>query len=97
MLEDTELCFRLAARGPFAFLQHRTIIHQATRDSRLMRGGKSGSMLEAFEAISRTGSELASRSVRSDRTRLLELAQGRLHYASALRAMTMRWISLVPS
>ena len=86
-LEDVELCLRLAARGPFAFLQHRTIIHQATRGSRLERGCKSGAMLDAFETISRVGLEVVQNTQRDDRAKLLALAEGRLHYSAALRAL----------
>ena len=87
VLEDNELLLRLAERGPFAVLQHRSIIHQVTRGSRLERGGRIGAMLTAFEAISQSGLDLARETDRPDRADLLARADGRMHYSTALRAL----------
>ena len=85
--EDHEMYLRLATRGPFAFVQHRTIVHQITAGSRhalAMRGD--GAML-ALESISRLALELARTSDRPDREELVSRAEGRIAYIAALRAL----------
>ncbi len=87
VMEDGELELRLAERGPFAFVQHRTIVHQTTRGSRIERGSREATYLEAFEFVSRTGLEVARTTQRSDRATLLAYAGGRLHFSAAMREL----------
>lgn len=87
-LEDVELWLRLAERGPFAFVQHRTLIRQFTRESRTARAIRSGAMLEAFEEISKTGLEVARTTRRPDREGMIGRATGRAWYSRALRALS---------
>ncbi len=86
-LEDNEIYFRLAARGPFALVQHRTMIHQLTDGSRNAAAAMNGTMLSSFETISRAAEDLARATHRPDRSDLLARAEGRMHYAAALRAL----------
>ena len=87
-MEDADLFLRLSARGPFAMLDHRTVVIQLTQGSRLQRGIKRGTALPAFEAVSRRGVETVSAASRSDRVALEAMAQGRLRYAAVMRALT---------
>jgi glycosyltransferase involved in cell wall biosynthesis len=87
VMEDTDLWLRLAARGPFAMLPRKTIVHQVTRGSRLHRGVLRGEYLEAFEMVSRGAVEAVSKTKRRDRSVLQGMARGRLVYSEALRSL----------
>jgi hypothetical protein len=85
--EDSDLFVRLANRGAFATLRRRTIVHQSSPDSLRDRGRRAGDYLETFEAIARDalGDVQTGRSDGS--AELVAYAQGRLHFALALRAL----------
>jgi Glycosyl transferase family 2 len=85
--EDVELCLRLAARGPFSFVQRRTIVRQHTRGSLEQRGGERGDYLPSLEAIARVGIEEVQQLARPDRAELLVRAEGKVRYVAALRAL----------
>ncbi len=85
--EDHDLELRLAVRGRFAMIRHRTAVIQHTRGSRMEQGRALGLYVPAFEAISRRAFEAVSTAERSDRRDIEEMARGRLHYAAALRAL----------
>ena len=86
-MEDIDLFLRLSARGPFAMLEHRTVVIQRTRGGRLWRGIERGLVLPAFEALSRQAVETVSTANRPDRPALEAMAQGRMRYAAVLRAL----------
>jgi Glycosyl transferase family 2 len=85
--ENNDLLLRLAVRGPFAMLRHRTTVIQHTRGSRMDRGIRLGAYLTAFEAASRRAVEAVSTAKRSDRRAVEAMARGRLRYAAVLRAL----------
>jgi hypothetical protein len=87
VMEDTDLWLRLAARGPFATLRRRTLVHQLTVGSRLRRGIELGTYVPTFEAVARRAVEAVSGAERPDRLALEAMARGRLHYAAVLRAL----------
>ena len=51
--DDHDLLLRLAVRGPYAMIRHRTAVIQHTRGSRMERGRALGAYLPAYEAIAR--------------------------------------------
>lgn len=87
VMEDADLYLRLAARGPFALLRRRTIVHQLTHGSRLRRGTALGTYVPTYEVVSRRAVEAVAAVQRSDRPALEAMARGRLRYAAALRAL----------
>jgi Glycosyl transferase family 2 len=87
VLEDGELWLRLATRGPFAFLQRRTIVRQHTRGSLVELGSRNGGYLHAMEQMARSGASHVIDVARSDRDALAARAAGKLRYWEALRAL----------
>jgi hypothetical protein len=85
--ENNDLMLRLAARGKFALLRHRTTVIQHTRGSRTDRGIVDGAYLTAFEDASRRAIEAVSTAERSDRGAMEAMARGRLRYAAVLRGL----------
>ncbi len=86
-IEDAELYLRLAARGPFALVQRRTIVQQITERSRHALAMEGGGVLTAIEAAAEAGVAVARASRRSDRELLLARAEGKVRYAAAVRAL----------
>jgi hypothetical protein len=87
VLEDGELWLRLATRGPFAFLQRRTIVRQQTRGSLVEFGSRNGAYLQAMEQMARSGTSQLTRLARPDTRALAARADGKLSYCRALRAL----------
>ncbi len=86
-LEDGEMFLRLATRGPFAFVQHRTVVQQITSGSRHELATRSGTLLQDLEAVAQSALDVASATLRSDRANLVARAEGKVRYAAALRAL----------
>lgn len=85
--EDTDLWLRLASRGPFCFIQRRTIVKQYTRGGLMERGLRSGTYLDAEERRARAVlGEYERRGAPSDHPVLRE-ARARLQLVIALRAV----------
>ena len=87
VLEDGEIGLRLAARGPFAYLQRRTIVRQLTKGSLRDRGSRSDEYFRASEHFARSAAAVAGRLERADRPVLEARAQGTLAYSRALQTL----------
>jgi glycosyltransferase involved in cell wall biosynthesis len=87
VLEDGELWLRLATRGPFVFLQRRTIIRQITQGSLRDAGCRGGAYLPAIEQMARSAAAQVTRLSRPDVQGLSARAEGTLHYSQAMRAL----------
>jgi hypothetical protein len=88
VMEGWELWLRLAALGPFAFLQRRTFISQATRGSLTARSGPSGDYVKALSIVAQSASAIAARSRRADSVELRARAEGLAAYLEALHALS---------
>jgi GT2 family glycosyltransferase len=88
--QDVELWLRLAARGPFAFVQRRTVIRQHTKGSLEQLGGEHGYYLHELEVIARTGIAEVERLQRPDRPELAVRAEGKARYVAALQGIARR-------
>jgi hypothetical protein len=87
VMENTELFIRLAALGPFALLEHRTVVWQTTTGSLVERTTRRGDSLDAFELIARRQEGWVRQLRRPDRQLLIERSHGKLRFAAALRAL----------
>jgi glycosyltransferase involved in cell wall biosynthesis len=85
--QDVELWLRLAARGPFSFVQRRTVVRQYTRGSLEERGGERGDYLHDLDVIARTGIDEVERLQRRDQRELAARAEGKVRYVAALGAL----------
>jgi hypothetical protein len=87
VMEDGELWLRLAARGPFSFLQRRTIVRQVTRGSLRDRGSRNGAYLSAMDQMARSAEAEVARLTRPDAAALAARTEGSCRYARALQAL----------
>ena len=87
VLEDGEIGLRLAARGPFTYLQRRTIVRQLTKGSLRDRGGRNGTYFRASEHFAHSAAAVVGRLERPDRPVLEARAQGTLAYSRALQSL----------
>jgi hypothetical protein len=85
--EARELWLRLATQGPFCLLDRPTITHPATRGSLTELGRRAGAHVPADELMANKIAAEIARLERSDSRQLAARAQGRLHYAAALRGL----------
>jgi Glycosyl transferase family 2 len=85
--EDVELCLRLAARGPFSFVQRRTVVRQYTKGSLEQVAGERGYYLDALRTIAEIGIAEVKRLQRPDREELARRAEGKARYVTALHAI----------
>jgi glycosyltransferase involved in cell wall biosynthesis len=88
--QDVELWLRLAARGPFSFVQRRTVVRQYTQGSLEELGGERGDYLHDLDVIARTGIYEVGRLQRADRRELAARAEGKARYVAALGALVRR-------
>ncbi len=88
IMEGWELWLRLAAVGPFAMLQHRTIVYHATPASLTRVSGQNGAYLRALERVPTTVAAVAAAStpMRPDAAAIRARAAGCAAYLAALRA-----------
>jgi hypothetical protein len=88
VLEDGELWLRLATRGPFSFLQRRTIVRQVTKGSLRDLGCRAGAYLPAIGQMAQSAEAHVAGLSRVDLEALSARAQGTLRYAQAMQALT---------
>lgn len=87
MMEGWEHWLRLAAVGPFAYLQHETIVYAPTPTSITRTGGENGEYLRSLEMLPGTiGTVAAAAESRRDAPRIRARAAGLATYLAALRA-----------
>jgi hypothetical protein len=87
VMEGWELWLRLAALGPFALLQRRTFVFQATRGSLTERSSRSGEYQRALGIVASSAATMAADSARPDSSDLVERAAGLGAYFDAQRAL----------
>jgi glycosyltransferase involved in cell wall biosynthesis len=88
VMEGWDLWLRLAALGPFALLQHQTVVVHATAGSLTERAARNGEYLRAIEIVSTRLQELdAMIERRPDRESLRRRAAGLTAYLQALSAI----------
>ena len=88
VMEGWELWLRLALLGPFALLQRRTVVVQATRGSLTEQSGRDGEYLRALETIATSVSSIAAGlNHRPDAEALRTRAASLIAYFEALGAL----------
>jgi cellulose synthase/poly-beta-1,6-N-acetylglucosamine synthase-like glycosyltransferase len=84
--EDDDLWYRLAAHGPFALLQHRTVLRTRGADSTGARGRREAIYPAVLERVAERGLDEARRA-RGEGSGLIAGAEGRLALARSFRAL----------
>jgi hypothetical protein len=90
ILEDSDMLLRLAARGPFALVRRRTIVHSVTHGSLIEGAARRGDYLDALDLMTRNTARAVDGLSRPDVSALRARALGGLHLVHALRALVGR-------